>query len=88
MYQRVEVNSNFKIDFIVVAIIIMLLRSLADSDGLFWWPAEFENVENPDFENIKHLQNPGHLSLTKPSMCDIFLFLVFFGIPQVFSFIY
>ena len=57
------------IDFIVVAITIMLRRSLAESAGHFWWPAEFENVANPDFENLKHLQNPGHLSLTKPSMC-------------------
>ena len=27
-----------------------------------------KNVANPDFENLKHLQNPGHLSLTEPSM--------------------
>ena len=39
----------------------MLRRSLAESDGRFRWPAEFENVANPDFKNLKHLQNPGHL---------------------------
>ena len=46
----------------------MLCRSLGESDGLFWQPAEFENVANPDFENLKHLQNPGHLPLTEASM--------------------
>ena len=25
-------------------------------------------MENPDFDNLKHLQNSGHLSLTKYSM--------------------
>ena len=47
----------------------MLRRLLAESAGYFWHAEEFENVANPDFENLKHLQNPGHLSLTKPSMC-------------------
>ena len=56
------------IDFIVVAITVMLRWLLAESDGHFCWPAEFENVANTHFENIKHLQNPGHLSLTSPSM--------------------
>ena len=42
----------------------MIHRLLGDSDGHFWWPVEFENVANPDFENLKHLQNPGHLPLT------------------------
>ena len=46
----------------------MLRPSHAESDGHFWQPAEFENVANPDFENLKHLQNPGHLSLTAPSI--------------------
>ena len=46
----------------------MVRRSLAESAGHFWQPAEFENVANPDFEHTKHLQNPGHLSLTTPSM--------------------
>ena len=35
----------------------MLLRSLAESAAHFWWPEEFENMENPDFKNLKHLQN-------------------------------
>ena len=46
----------------------MLHRLLADSAGHFWWPVEFENVVNQDFGNLKHLQNPGHLSLTSPFM--------------------
>ena len=56
------------IDFIVVSINIILRRLLVESAGQFWWPAEFGNVENPDFENLKHLQNPGNLSPTAPSM--------------------
>ena len=45
----------------------MLYRSLAESTGHFWHTAEFENVANPDFRNLKHLQNPGHLPLAAPS---------------------
>ena len=48
----------------------MLYRLLAESAGNFWQPEKFENVANPDFENLKHLQKPGHLSLTAPSMLD------------------
>ena len=48
----------------------MLCPSISDSAGHFWWPAECEKVSNPDFENHKHLQNRGHLSLTKPSMYE------------------
>ena len=62
-----EVRSNSKIDFIVFAITMMLHRSLAESAGHFWWPAEFENVAKPDFGNLKHLQNSGHLPLTEAS---------------------
>ena len=46
----------------------MLRWSLAESAGHFWCPEEFENVENPDFENLKHLQNPGYLLLTEASI--------------------
>ena len=46
----------------------MLLRSLSKSTGHFLWPSEFENVANPDLENLKHLQNPGHLPLTETSI--------------------
>ena len=53
----------------------MLRRSLADSTGHFWQPTEFKNAENPDFENLKHLHNPGHLLLTAPSMSKIFSLL-------------
>ena len=47
----------------------MLHTPLADSANNFWWTGEFEDVENPDFENIKHLQNSGHLLLNAPSLC-------------------
>ena len=40
--------------------------SLSDSSGQFWWSAEFENVANPDFKNLKHLQNLGHFLLIAP----------------------
>ena len=33
------------------------------STGHFWNPEEFENIANPDFENIKQLQNLGHFLL-------------------------
>ena len=50
------------------AITIMLHWSLSGSDGHFWWTAEFENVANPYFQNLKHLQNLGHKLLTAPSI--------------------
>ena len=65
---KVEVSSNVKIDPIVFSIAIMLRQFHSDSTGHFWHSAEFENVANPDFKNLKHLQNPGHLFLTAPSM--------------------
>ena len=46
----------------------MLRRSLAQSDDHFWWPAECENMTNPDLENPKHLQNHGNLPLNAASM--------------------
>ena len=46
----------------------MFCRSLAESAGHFWQPTDFENLANPDFENLKHLQNPGHLTLTELSV--------------------
>ena len=51
----------------------MLRQSFAESAGHFQWPEEFENVANPYFNNLKHLQNPGHLLLIKSSIlyfCD------------------
>ena len=47
----------------------MLHRSLAESAGHFWQPAKFENMTNPDFKYLKHLQNPGHLLITADSIC-------------------
>ena len=71
MYYRVEVSSNVKIDFIIVSIIIMLRWLLAESAGHFWQPVEFENLSNPDFKNLKHLQNPGYLSLTEAGIYSV-----------------
>ena len=51
----------------------MLRRLLVDSAGHFWWPEEFDKVANPYFNNLKHLQNPGRLLMTKSSIlysCD------------------
>ena len=45
----------------------MLCRFFDESAGHFWQPEEFENVANPYFKNLEHLQNPGHLLLTAPS---------------------
>ena len=45
----------------------MIRWSHDESAGHFWWPAEFENVANSDFGNLKHMQNPGHLLLTASS---------------------
>ena len=46
----------------------MLYWLLGEIVDQFWKPAEFENTANPYFENINHLKNPGHLSLTAPSI--------------------
>ena len=72
----VEFISNVKIEFIAFDITIMLPQLLAESVGPFWQPAELENVANPVFENLKHLQNPGHLSLTSPSNTGKLCFLI------------
>ena len=53
----------------------MLHWLLAESAGRFWWPEEFENVANTYFKNLKHLQNPGHLPLTKESVVPDIRFL-------------
>ena len=57
MYYTIEVINNLNIDF---SITIIIRWFLAESAGHFWWTAEFKNVANPDFDNLKHLQNPGH----------------------------
>ena len=67
MCKMIEVKNNIKIDFIVLAITTMLHCLLADNNGYFWQPAEFKNVANPYFGNMKHLQNPKHLTLTSAS---------------------
>ena len=51
----IEVNNNIGMDFIAVAITIIIQWLLAQSSGHFWWPEEFENVANPDFEYLEHL---------------------------------
>ena len=39
-------------------------RLISVSAVHFWWPEKFGKMENPDFENLKHLQNLGHFLLT------------------------
>ena len=55
----------------VFAITVMLRQYLAESAGHFRRPAEFVNAANPDFENLRHLQNPGQIFLTAPSIVDL-----------------
>ena len=68
-----EVISYVNIEFIFVAITIRLCQLLAESNGQFKLPVETENLEDTEFENLKHSQNPGHLLLTAPSI----LYLIF-----------
>ena len=49
----------------------LMHSKLIESAGHIWWPAEFENVANPDFENLKHLQNPGNLTLAAAIMTPL-----------------
>ena len=44
----------------------MLCWLLYASARHFWQPPKFENIENPDIKNIKHLQNLEHLFPTTP----------------------
>ena len=44
----------------------MLQWSLAVSAVSFWQPENFENLENPDSENLNYLQNLGHFFLAEP----------------------
>ena len=74
MYLRVEVSSNVRIEFIVVAITMMLHLLPAESAGHFWQPVEIESLANLDFEHLKHLQNPGHLPLIKSGMYDVLMY--------------
>ena len=60
--------NNLNIDLIVVAITTMIHQLLYVSAVCFWRPEKFGNMENPYLKNINKLQNPGHLSLTKPCM--------------------
>ena len=50
----------------------MLCSLIAESAGHCWQTPEFENMANPDFENLKHLQNLGHFFLTATSIGLIF----------------
>ena len=56
----------------------MLHRLLAESAGHFWWPEGFKNVADPDPENLKQLQNPGHLSLTAPSIYNMYIQCIYY----------
>ena len=46
----------------------MLCQLLYNRDVHFWKSQEFENVANPYFKGLKHLQDPRNLSLNAPSM--------------------
>ena len=48
----------------------MICQLLAESDGQFLWPAEFEKVADLYFEHLKQFQNPGKLALTAPCIYD------------------
>ena len=65
MYVGLSLFSNITIYPTLNDICVVLCKSLAESSGRFWQPVEFENVANPDFKNLKYLQNPEHFSLTK-----------------------
>ena len=57
----------------------MLCLLLAESAYHFWFPSELDNVANPDFESLKHLQNPGHFLMTVPSrLCKILIFVILY----------
>ena len=56
---------------------IMLRWFLSEGTVHFWNPEEFENTANPDLENLKHLQNLGHFSLTASCMSEICVALNF-----------
>ena len=65
----------------------MIYWLLTESAGHFWWPTEFENVANKDFEHLKHLENRGHLLLTAPSMythvSELYILDVLIGHPKI-----
>ena len=61
----------------IFAIAIMIHWLLAVSDGHFWQPAEFKNVVNPDFENLKHLQNLGFFFLISDCMTPYLIYMIF-----------
>ena len=44
----------------------MLCWILSESTDRYEGTVDFENLANPDFENLKHLQNLGPLLLTEP----------------------
>ena len=48
----------------------MIHKLLAMSVVYFWQPEIPENMENPDFVNLKHLQNLGHFLLTEGCRCQ------------------
>ena len=55
----------------------MLCWSLDDSSSQFWQPAKIENVANPDFDHLKHVQNPVYLPLIEASMYWLFDYLTY-----------
>ena len=52
----------------------MLRHLISVSAVQFWRAAEFDNVANPYFEDLNHLQNPGHFLLTKGCIITTFYY--------------
>ena len=50
----------------------MLCSLFAASSSHLWWSEKSENIDSvkPYFENLKHLQNPGTLTMTASCMCN------------------
>ena len=51
----IEVNNSIMIDFIVVAVIIMLRQSLSESAGHFWQAEKSKMWQIQISKNLKHL---------------------------------
>ena len=55
--------------FQIISYISIMPRWLLAVSAVHFWRAEkSENLENPDFDHIKHLKNLGYFFLTAPGM--------------------
>ena len=71
MYYNIKVINNINIEFIYIYINITLYQLLAENVGPFGRPENPQNMANPYFEKIKHLQNLVTLTLTTPCIYGI-----------------